>query len=147
MGKSGDNKIESKLFALKSSLVGNSASQLVWASKDTFILTAINSKSLYVLRRPPGNEIELILMKSTGGAGAFDVIKRDAGDLLVYADDVSSNKKLLVHTIDLKSMQERADLSFGIVAENSDDQRLVIHVSLTVFFFWFFVLGPIGSNL
>lgn len=127
-------KLDSKQFALKSTLVDNNpTATLEWSSKDTFIVTTNDqsSKNIYVLRRPPSGEIELVLMKPISGVSAFDVINRESSDLLVYADLIpaASNKKRNIHTIDLKSMQEKPEHSFGITSENNlDDQRIVINI-------------------
>ena len=136
------NKLESSVFVLKASLVDNiPTASLVWSSKDTFLVEARTAngqgKNLYVFRRAPDNEAELILIKRLASTSAFDVIAaREPGThLLVYCDELPSGSanKRHVHTIEMKSGQERADLSFGITPDNLDDQRIVLNVRKTLF--------------
>lgn len=68
-------------------------------------------------------------MKKLGSISSFDVITKDSGNFyLIYADDTAGSKKNLC-TIDLKTVQERNDLSFSITSEQPDDQKSIAQVN------------------
>lgn len=135
--KSGGTKIESRSSILKPSLVENEpSSQLVWSSKDMFIILGGGAnKSLFIFRRALDNEVEPILIKKLASVSAYDVISKESGEFfLVFAEQSQgADLKRRVKTIEVKSGQERADLSFAIGAEQPDDQKFIIQVIIYYF--------------
>lgn len=97
--KSGGTKIESRSSILKPSLVENEpSSQLVWSSKDMFIILGGGAnKSLFIFRRALDNEVEPILIKKLASVSAYDVISKESGEFfLVFAEHHYRNHPNLV---------------------------------------------------
>ena len=99
------------------------------------ILGSGANKSLFIFRRALENEVEPILIKKLASVSAYDVISKESGEFfLVFAEQSQgADSKRRVKTIEVKSGQERTDLSFAISAEQPDDQKFIIQVIIYYF--------------